>query len=438
MIALLDCNNFYVSCERLFSPKLKNKTVVVLSNNDGCVIYSSNEAKELGITMGEPFFKIKEITKKLQIEVLSSNYSLYADISDRIMNILKKKFSEIEIYSIDEAFFYLNSKSKNETICSELAKKILKWVGIPVSIGIAKTKTLAKISNRVIKKKSNYKNIEFKYSNVLEIKSDKDLDYILKNTKVADIWGVGSRLSNFLINNNINNALNLRDSNENFIKKEKGILVKKTIYELRKIKCYQIEKELSVKKSICVSRSFGNKIYDYENIEKALIVYVHKAVIKLIRNNLFCRSVKIFLKTSRYDEKVYSNSKTYTLLEATCDIRLIWKISQGILKSLYVKAFAYNKVGIILSDFSERKEIQQSLIEDKLKNITVKNEIKLMNVIEKINKKFGEGKIRLLANSDHRLFYTDKKPRASWQMKSAFRSACYTTNWYDIPKVKIK
>ena len=438
MIALLDCNNFYVSCERLFSPKLKNKPVVVLSNNDGCVISRSNEAKELGITMGEPFFKIKEITKKLQIEVLSSNYSLYADISDRIMNILKKKFSEVEIYSIDEAFFYLNSKSKNETICSELAKKILKWVGIPVSIGIAKTKTLAKISNRVIKKKSNYKNIEFKYSNVLEIKSDKDLDYILKNTKVADIWGVGSRLSNFLINNNINNALNLRDSNENFIKKEKGILVKKTIYELRKIKCYQIEKELSIKKSICVSRSFGNKIYDYENIEKALIVYVHKAVIKLIRNNLFCRSVKIFLKTSRYDEKVYSNSKTYKLLEATCDIRLIWKVSQGILKFLYVKAFAYNKVGIILSDFSQRKEIQQSLIEDKLKNVTVKSEIKLMHVIEKINKKFGEGKIRLLANSDHRLFYTNKKPRASWQMKSAFRSACYTTNWYDIPKVKIK
>ena len=438
MIALLDCNNFYVSCERLFAPKLKNKPVVVLSNNDGCVISRSNEAKELGITMGEPLFKIKEITKKLQIEVLSSNYSLYADISDRIMNILKKKFSEVEIYSIDEAFFYLNSKSKNETICSELAKKILKWVGIPVSIGIAKTKTLAKISNRVIKKKSNYKNIEFKYSNVLEIKSDKDLDYILKNTKVADIWGVGSRLSNFLINSNINNALNLRDSNENFIKKEKGILVKKTIYELRKIKCYQIEKELSVKKSICVSRSFGNKIYDYENIEKALIVYVHKAVIKLIRNNLFCRSVKIFLKTSRYEEKVYSNSRTYKLLEATCDIRLIWKISQDILKFLYVKAFAYNKVGIILSDFSQRKEIQQSLIEDKLKNVTVKNEIKLMNVIEKINKKFGEGKIRLLANSDHRLFYTDKKPRASWQMKSAFRSACFTTNWYDIPRVKIK
>ena len=438
MIALLDCNNFYVSCERLFSPNLKNKPVVVLSNNDGCVISRSNEAKELGITMGEPFFKIKKITKNLQIEVLSSNYSLYADISDRIMSILKKKFLEVEVYSIDEAFFYLNNKSKNEIICSELAKKILKWVGIPVSIGIAKTKTLAKISNRVIKKKSNYKNIKFKYSNVLEIKSDKDLDYVLKNTKVADVWGVGNRLSNFLVNNNIKSALNLRDSNADFIKKEKGILIKKTIYELRNIKCYQIEKELPVKKSICVSRSFGSKIYDYEDINRALIVYVHKAVIKLIKNNLFCRSITVFLKTSRYDEKIYSNSKTYKLLEATCDIRLIWKVSKDILKFLYVKAFAYNKVGIILSDFSQRKEIQQSLIGDKLKNITVKNEIKLMNVIEKINKKFGEGKIRLLANSDHRFFYTDKEPRVSWQMKSAFRSACYTTNWYDIPKVKIK
>ena len=155
------------------------------------------------------------------------------------------------------------------------------------------------------------------------------------------------------------------------------------------IKCYQIEKELPVKKSICVSRSFGSKIYDYEHINRALIVYVHKAVIKLIKNNLFCRSITVFLNTSRYDEKIYSNSKTYKLLEATCDLRLIWKISKDILKFLYVKAFAYNKVGIILSDFSQRKEIQQSLIGDKLKNITVKNEIKLMNVIEKINKLLG-------------------------------------------------
>ncbi len=159
MIALLDCNNFYVSCERLFSPELKNKPVVVLSNNDGCVISRSNEAKELGITMGEPFFKIKKITKNLQIEVLSSNYSLYADISDRIMSILKKKFLEVEVYSIDEAFFYLNNKSKNEIICSEIAKKILKWVGIPVSIGIAKTKTLAKYLIELLKKKVTIKTL---------------------------------------------------------------------------------------------------------------------------------------------------------------------------------------------------------------------------------------------------------------------------------------
>ena len=157
MIALLDCNNFYVSCERLFSPKLNNRPVVVLSNNDGCVISRSNEAKKMGIVMGEPFFKIKKIIENMKIEVLSSNYALYADISDRIMSILKKNFLEVEVYSIDEAFFNLNYNDEREAICSELSEKILKWTGIPVSIGIAKTKTLAKISNRVVKKKITIK-----------------------------------------------------------------------------------------------------------------------------------------------------------------------------------------------------------------------------------------------------------------------------------------
>ena len=211
MIALLDCNNFYVSCERLFDPKLINKPVVVLSNNDGCVISRSNEAKSIGIKMGEPLFKIKHLIKKFRVSVLSSNYSFYGDISNRIMRVLQKSIANIEVYSIDEAFFTLDMEiDKRDFFCNDLANKILQWTGIPVSIGIAPTKTLSKLVNYSIKKKKQYSDLRFKYPNVLEIKSKKELDYILANTNVRDIWGIGRGLSHFLIKNKINSALELK------------------------------------------------------------------------------------------------------------------------------------------------------------------------------------------------------------------------------------
>ena len=236
---------------------------------------------------------------------------------------------------------------------------------------------------------------------------------------------------------NIKNALEFRNSNENFMKKEKGILMKKTIYELRKIKCYGIETTVSHKKSICVSRSFGKKIYEYEYLEKALNVYVHKAVLKLIKNKSFCRSITIFIKTSRYSNKPYSNFKTHNLLESTSDLRIIWRIAKDILKYIYLESFPYNKVGIILSDFSYKKEIQQSLM-NRNQNHSRKNQIEIMKVVENINTRFGEGKLRLSSNSDHLLFFNKNTSESKWQMKSDFRSACYTTNWCDIPKVKVK
>ena len=206
MIALLDCNNFYVSCERLFNPKLVGKPVVVLSNNDGCIISRSDEAKNIGIKMGEPLFKIKDKLTNNKVVVCSSNYSVYGDISNRIMNILKNNFDKVEIYSIDEAFFSLEKLNNKEEECVDLANKILKWTGIPVSIGIAKTKTLAKITNRVIKKKNIYSKLDFRSLNVLEIRRKEDLEYVLKTTDVEDVWGVGKKLSIFLKDNNVKNA----------------------------------------------------------------------------------------------------------------------------------------------------------------------------------------------------------------------------------------
>jgi len=440
MIALLDCNNFYVSCERLFNPKLIGKPVVVLSNNDGCIISRSNEAKNIGIKMGEPLFRVKNMLANNKVIIRSSNYSVYGDISNRIMNILKSNFNKVEIYSIDEAFFSLDKIYFREKECLYLANKILKWTGIPVSIGIAKTKTLAKITNRVIKKRHEYKKLDFNNVNVLEIKEKSILKYVLKNTNVEDVWGIGGKLSIFLKNNNIKNALDLKECNEIFIREKKGVVLHRTVLELRGTKCKYIEDTVPVKKSVCVSRSFGRKLSDYKDIRSALIVYVQKAASKIRINDLFCRTITIFLKTSKYENNIYKNSKTYTLIEPTIDLRLIWKISDKLLKKIYKQSFFYSKVGIILSDFYKEESIQRSLIDDRFNNdILRKNEVKIMKVIDVINNKFGYGKIKLSSDCDKDFFskQNNNNKNSNWQMKSEYRSPCYTTSWCDIPKVKV-
>ena len=364
MIGLLDCNNFYVSCERLFNPKLLEKPVIILSNNDGCVISRSEEAKQIGVKMGEPFFKLKKFIMDNNISVLSSNYSFYGDISNRIMNILKKNLPIVEVYSIDEAFFILDLKNERDIFCNKLAKKILKWTGIPVSIGLAKTKTLAKIANRVIKKKSQYPYLKIDNHSIFELRSKKLADYILQRTNVHDIWGIGSKLAKFLMDNGVNNAFDLREFNESFARKKKGVVLQRSILELKGVICNEVEKESAKKKSICVSRSFGMKLNAYEDIRSALIVYVQKASSKMRDYNLFCKSISIFLKTFKLSRKKYKNIKTYSFLEGTNDVRLIWNISEKLLKGIYLSNFLYSKVGVILSDFCDYKNIQKSLFHD--------------------------------------------------------------------------
>jgi len=437
MIGLLDCNNFYVSCERLFNPKLLEKPVIILSNNDGCVISRSEEAKQIGVKMGEPFFKLKKFIMDNNISVLSSNYSFYGDISNRIMNILKKNLPIVEVYSIDEAFFILDLKNERDIFCNKLAKKILKWTGIPVSIGLAKTKTLAKIANRVIKKKSQYPYLKIDNHSIFELRSKKLADYILQRTNVHDIWGIGSKLAKFLMDNGVNNAFDLREFNESFARKKKGVVLQRSILELKGVICNEVEKESAKKKSICVSRSFGMKLNAYEDIRSALIVYVQKASSKMRDYNLFCKSISIFLKTSNYQEKKYKNTKTYSFLEGTNDVRLIWNISEKLLKGIYLSNFLYSKVGVILSDFCDYKNIQKSLFHDGNQGYYKKksDSIKLMKIMDNINKKFGDSKLRL-SSDENGSFYLKKK-NTKWLMKSEYRSPCYTTNWCDIPKIKV-
>jgi len=436
MIGLLDCNNFYVSCERLFNPKLLEKPVVILSNNDGCVISRSEEAKKIGIKMGEPFFKLKKFIIDNNISVLSSNYSFYGDISNRIMKILKKSLPIVEVYSIDEAFFTLDLKNEKVDYCNKLARKILKWTGIPVSIGLAKTKTLAKIANRVIKKKPQYPYFKIDNHSIFELRSKKFIDYVLQKTNVNDIWGIGSKLAKFLVDNDVNNAFDLREFNESFARKKKGVILQRLILELNGIVCNEVEKESVKKKSICVSRSFGAKLNTYEDIRSALIVYVQKASFKMRNYNFFCKSITIFLKTSKYQKKKYNNTKTYSFLEGTNDVRVIWNISQKLLKEIYLSNFLYSKVGVILSDFCDLENIQKSLFYDRNQGYYKKSDgIKLMKIMDSVNKKFGDSKLRL-SSDENGSFYLKKK-NAKWSVKSEYRSPCYTTNWCDIPKIKV-
>tara|TARA_X000000950_G_scaffold285064_2_gene389814 strand:+ start:73592 stop:74914 length:1323 start_codon:yes stop_codon:yes gene_type:complete len=440
MIALLDCNNFYVSCERLFNPKLINRPVIVLSNNDGCIISRSNEAKELGIKMGEPFFMIKKKIDSMNIKVCSSNYSLYANLSNRVMNIIKNNFSKVEVYSIDEAFIDLRGLKDEENICFKLRKRILKWTGIPVSIGISKTKTLSKVANKVAKK--NVYNIPSNYNGVFMISCSKELDYILKEIDTKEIWGIGSRLSKYFKTKNINSAFELKNINEKIIKQTKGVLIEKTVLELKGIKCFDVNDENKIKKSICVSRSFRKKVSSYEEVKCALINYTEKVSEKLRQSKLYCKSIYVFLQTSKYDDTNYlSDSEKFSFVEETNDSLKIWKVANNLLKVIFKRGLKYSKVGIVLYDLCEYSNIQNSVFDLNYQKKKISNDEELMKKIDYLNRKFGEGKVRISSNvkscfNNTKKNNIDKKLR--WTMKSDFCSPCYTTRWYDIPKVNME
>ena len=292
-LALVDCNSFYVSCERLFNPRIRRKPVVVLSNNDGCIISRSNEAKALGIKMGEPYFKAKDIIVKNKVEVFSSNYSLYGDLSRRVMRTLKRFNSEIEVYSIDEAFLDLSNFSDNEV--EEVGKKIretvLQWTGIPTSIGIAKTKTLCKVANHIAKKKQ---------SGVTSLIGIENLDPILEKVEINDVWGVGRQLTKFYQKNGIYNAKQLKNKSNTWIKKSSNVLGSRTAMELRGIPCINLETTTIKRKSCVVSRSFGKRIKELQELKEAVANYCLNASEKVRSESLVAKAITVFVRTSPF------------------------------------------------------------------------------------------------------------------------------------------
>jgi len=417
-IALIDCNSFYVSCERLFKPSLIKKPVIVLSNNDGCIISRSSEAKALGVKMGEPYFKAKKIIAKNNVHVFSSNYSLYGDISRRVMKTLKHFAPEMETYSIDEAFLNLTIIPDEEILQfgKKIRETILQWVGIPTSIGIATTKTLSKIANYIAKKEK---------SGIVSLINKKNIDHILKKIEIRDVWGVGRQLSKFYINNGIFNANQLKNVSNNWIKKNSNVLSSRTAMELRGTPCIALEIVQSKRKSCCVSRSFGKKVERLQELKESITNHCLNAAEKIRSESLLTKSITIFIRTSPFQkmEICYSNSKTIDFPIATDNSIEIVKSAVFGLKSIFKKGYKYQKSGIILSGLCESKSYNDNLFSS-TKDKRTKN---LMRSIDYTNFRYGRSTLSLA------VALSNKK----WKTKRQHSSKIDTANFDCLPIVKV-
>ena len=386
VFALIDCNAFYVSCERVFNPKLNNRPVVALSNNDGCIISRSKEAKALGIKMGVPLFKVKDIVEKEKVVVFSSNYTLYADMSRRVMNIISSSSPYTEIYSIDEAFVELSSLPVDyESYAHQLRQTILQHTGIPVSIGIASTKTLAKVANHKAKKDDSL-------NGVCSLVNYNNIDRILELTEVGDVWGVGRRLSKKLINHGIHNAKLLKNCSDSWIRKMMSVNGLKTITELRGISCIPLEEYSMTRKSCCTTRSFGKLLTNLEDIEQAVTTFARRAAERIRSESLAASCVSVFVRTNPFDKKsaYYSNGASRTLSHPTHDSITIIETSLLLTKRIFKNNYQYKKAGVLLSGLCDDSEIQETLFE---KNYNQNSD--LMSAIDAINYRYGRDTLQM-------------------------------------------
>ena len=419
-IALIDVNNFYVSCERAFNPKLKTKPVVVLSNNDGCAISRSNEVKELGIAMGAPWFRMQALVKQHGIVGLSSNYPLYADMSNRVMSILRDFSPNQEVYSIDECFLdltgfsFVNLAEYGQT----MRRRILDWTGLPVCVGIGSTKTLAKLANHCAKKQPVFKGVcNF---NAL---TDKALTNLLAGLPVGEVWGVGRKLSPKLNAIGIHTALDLKCADPNRIRQQFSVVMQKTVMELNGTVCIELQEIASPKKQILSSRSFGHSVADYNSLAESITLYMSRAAEKLRKQGSCAGSVFVYIRTSPFktEEPQYSNGMTIPLPIPTDDTRQLVKLALWGLKRIYKAGFKYAKAGVMIGELVSASEVQPDFF---AKNFEISSN-KLMGVLDAVNNKMGRGTMKLASEGF-------KQP---WRMKQGNKSPNYTTQWTGIPNV---
>ena len=356
IIALIDVNNFYVSCERIFQPSLNRHPVIVLSNNDGCAISRSQEAKDLGIKMGEPYFKFKNLVKKHNIKVLSSNYTLYADMSARVMKLLAKFSPNQEIYSIDECFLNLTGFEKRNDMISyanEIKKSIKLCLGLPVCVGIGPTKTLAKLANHMAKKHENF-------NGICDFNSmPKDLQNIwMEHIDVSEVWGIGRNLSLKLHKMNINSVMALKKSNFKRMREQFSVVMERTIEELNGYPALELEEFFTPRKQIISSKSFGKSMTCLSSLQEALSTYIKNAWKKLREQNSLLQTITVYIKTNRFsvNTKQHRQSIQINLTSPTDDIIIINKIALFLLGKIYRTGYKYHKVGIMLSSLSQKRE----------------------------------------------------------------------------------
>ncbi len=420
-IALIDVNNFYVSCERVFNPKLNNKPVVVLSNNDGCAVARSNEVKALGVGMGAPWFKFKDLAKQHGIIALSSNYALYADMSNRVMSILRQFSPSQEVYSIDESFLDLTEFQSRDLVRygQQMRQRILHWTGLPVCVGIGSTKTLSKLANHCAKKR-----VEFKSVCNFNTMSSQDLDALLSQIEVGEIWGVGRKLAPKLQALGFNTVLDLKRANPERLRQQFSVVMEKTIRELNGTVCIEMEEVSPAKQQILSSRSFGHPVTDYNSLAESITLYMSRAAEKLRKQHSFAGSVYVYIRTSPFklDEPFYSNGMTISLPSPSDDSRQLVNVALWGLKQIYKPKFNYAKAGVMLSELVPAAGVQTDLFSQT--QISNKSD-DLMIAMDKINKKMGKESIKLASEGF-------KRP---WKMRQENKSPSYTSNWDELVHV---
>jgi len=415
-IALVDCNNFYASCERLFNPSIKKRPVIVLSNNDGCIVARSEEAKEIGLPFASPYFKVKHIADKHGAAVFSSNYTLYADISRRVMQVLSFFAPEMEIYSIDEAFLSLAGMNCDFTEYGRKIKKtVYKWTGIPVSVGIASTKTLAKCANHLAKKDRSIT------GGVLDLTCC-DTGPFLEKADIGNIWGIGPAYASKLRERGVYTAADFITLDEKWVKSSMTIMGLRTLLELKGRPCISLDDAPPPKKGIVTSKSFGRLTDSLQEMEQAVSSFASRCSEKLRAQRGFASVVTVFIMTDRFKEMPqYADSLSASLPEATANTPVIIRYSIELLRRLYREGYRYKKCGVMLSGIVTGNNLQMNLFLDK----GYRGEPVLMNTVDSINRVYGSGT----------LFYASSGIEKPWGMRRELLSPAYTTKWSDIVEI---
>ncbi|EUL36433.1 DNA polymerase V [Klebsiella aerogenes] len=421
VFALCDVNSFYASCETVFRPDLRGRPVVVLSNNDGCVISRSAEAKPF-VKMGEPYFKQKDIFRHHGVVCFSSNYELYADMSNRVMTTLEEMSPRCEKYSIDEVFCDLTGVRNCRVLTEfghELRATVRQRTHLTVGVGIAQTKTLAKLANHAAKRWQQ------QTGGVVDLSNAERQRKLMAALPVEEVWGVGRRIAKRLETMGIRTVLQLADTDIRFIRKHFNVVLERTVRELRGEPCLELEEFAPVKQEIICSRSFGHRITEYEEMRQAICSYASRAAEKLRQEHQYCRFISVFVKTSPFapDERYYANNASVTLLTPTQDSRDIIAAATRCLDAIWQSGCRYQKAGVMLGDFYSQGVAQLNLFDE---NAPRKNSQKLMEVLDRLNAEDGRGT----------LYFAGQGIQQPWQMKREMLSPRYTTRYSDLPTVK--